>query len=272
MVSQYQSRSFWLETCGDELTPRSCLPGDTSADVVIVGGGLTGLWTAHYLHSQSPELRIVVLEAEICGFGASGRNGGWCSALFPASLEQLAAIASAGSKAAGSSAAGSKAAGRAGAIAQYRAMIDTVSEVERVARELEIDADFERGGTLSLATNPAHLPRLRAEVEHLRSWGFGSEDVRWLNPTELAARVRVPGVSGAVYTPHCGAVHPAKLVRGLARSVEASGVDIYEHTRVTLIRPGEVLTQHGRVSAGVVLQCLEGYTAQMPQQHRKVLP
>ncbi|MEX0767631.1 MAG: FAD-dependent oxidoreductase [Microthrixaceae bacterium] len=267
MMSEYQSRSFWLDSCGDDLTPRACLPGDITADIAIIGGGLTGLWTAHYLHTLAPNLRIVVLEAEICGFGASGRNGGWCSALFPASLEQLATIATSRANAAGGAQDG-----RSAAIAQYRAMIDTVTEVERVTDELEIDCDFERGGTLSLATNPAHLQRLQAQIEHLRSWGFSSEDVRWLDSSEAATAVRIPGVSGAVYTPHCAALHPAKLVRGLARSVESAAVSIYERTRVTSVRAQEVHTDRGRVSAGVVLQCLEGYSSQMPKQRRKVVP
>ena len=261
-LSEYRSRSFWLDSCGDDLSPRASLSENASADVVIVGGGLTGLWAAHYLNAQSPGLRIVVLEAEICGFGASGRNGGWCSALFPASLDQLAEI----------SKSPSPAGKRASATAQFRAMIDTVSEVERTVTELGIQADFARGGTLSLATNPAHVPRLQAQVEHQRSWGFGNEDSRWLTTEQVAERVRVPGVLGAVFTPHCAAVQPAKLVRGLARGVESAGVKIYERSRVTSINPRKVQTNQGSVAAEVVLQCLEGYTPLMPQQRRKVLP
>ena len=261
-MKDYRSLSLWLDSCGDDLTPREALPGDVSADVAIVGGGLTGLWAAHYLKSQAPDLRILVLEAEICGFGASGRNGGWCSALFPASLEQLAAMSSSPSVAGK----------RAAAVAQYRAMIDTVTEVELVVQRLGIDADFARGGTLSLATNPAHIPRLRAEVDNMHAWGFGEEDLQWLEASQVAQRVRVSGVEGAAFTPHCAAVHPAKLVRGLARSVESAGVQVYERSRVRSIKPQSVQTDHGNVSAGVVLQCLEGYTPQMSGQHRKLLP
>src|SRR4051794_17365206 len=77
--------SMWLETCGDDLSPRPTLPGDTSCDVAIVGAGFTGLWTAWHLLHHDPSLRVVVVEREIAGWGASGRNGGWCSALFAAS-------------------------------------------------------------------------------------------------------------------------------------------------------------------------------------------
>src|SRR5512139_2369992 len=94
--------------------PRPPLPGDRDADVCIVGAGYTGLWTAYYLAKADPKLRIVVLEREIAGFGASGRNGGWCSSYFPASLEKLAAVSS-----------------RSEAVRMQRAMDDTVDEVGR---------------------------------------------------------------------------------------------------------------------------------------------
>src|SRR6266702_8673883 len=103
--------SYWWQARG--LPPRrSSLPGSTEADVCIVGAGYTGLWTAYYLSRADPGLRIVVLEASFAGYGASGRNGGWCSALFPASLGKLARMA-----------------GREAAIAMYRAMQRTVDEV-----------------------------------------------------------------------------------------------------------------------------------------------
>src|SRR5882757_945622 len=75
----YTELSFWHDTVGD-LTPRAGLDGDAEADIAIVGGGLTGLWTAWYLRERDPALNIVVIEKEIAGFGASGRNGGWVSA------------------------------------------------------------------------------------------------------------------------------------------------------------------------------------------------
>ena len=110
--SAYRSLSYWLDSVPGSLAPAEPLPGDTEADVAIAGAGFTGLWTAYYLARAQPGLRIVVCEAGIAGFGASGRNGGWCSALFPASLTKLA-----------------RQAGRAAAIAMYRAMQDCVDEV-----------------------------------------------------------------------------------------------------------------------------------------------
>ena len=87
--SPYAGLSLWHDTADDEWTPRASLPGDTDADVVVVGAGYTGLWTAYYLLEANPRMRVVVLEAETAGFGASGRNGGWCSALFPTAPSKL---------------------------------------------------------------------------------------------------------------------------------------------------------------------------------------
>ena len=127
-TDRVRSRSLWLDTCDDDLAPRSSLVGRVEADVVVVGGGMTGLWTALYLREAAPDCRVVVLEAEVCGFGASGRNGGWCSALFPASLPGLESMA-----------------GRDAAVAQWRAMVDTVDEVgnelDRLARKFGIYVD-----------------------------------------------------------------------------------------------------------------------------------
>src|SRR5690606_13507337 len=121
-------------TVGDDLTPRSSLAGDLDVDVAIVGAGLTGLWTAWSILHAAPDARVVLLEREIAGFGASGRNGGWCSALFPPSAAGLQAKH-----------------GRDAAVAMRRAMIDTVDEVGRAAASAGIECDFVKGGTVAFA-------------------------------------------------------------------------------------------------------------------------
>jgi glycine/D-amino acid oxidase-like deaminating enzyme len=244
--------SLWHETAG-AWTPRAPLPGDVSCDVAIVGAGLTGLWTAYYLATARPDLRIVVLEAETAGFGASGRNGGWCSALFPASLETLAAMST-----------------RAGALAQHAAMRGSVDEVIAVAAAEGIDADIAKGGTVVLARSAAQLARARAEVEHAAGWGL--DDVTLLSRSEALARVRASGVLGATYTPDCAALHPAKLVRGLAATVERYGVTLHELTRATAIEPHRVTTAGGTVTADVVVRATEGYTAALPGLGRVLAP
>jgi len=253
----YSGLSLWHETAGDDWTPRDPLPGDTDADVAIVGAGFTGLWAAHYLAEADPALRIVVLEAEVAGFGASGRNGGWCSALFPASLATLAALP------------GSD---RQAALAQHRAMRETVDEVARVLRTEGIEADFAKGGTISLARNRAQLRRARDEVSSARAWGRDSEDLRLLDAEEADTVMRATGTRGATYTPDCAALHPGRLVRGLAAAVERRGVRVHEQTRVTAIAPGRAVTGHGTVRADVVVRATEGYTPSLAGQRRAVAP
>lgn len=254
----YRDLSLWHATAADDWVPRDPLPGDLTADVAIVGAGFTGLWTAYYLLRADPTLRVVVLEAETAGFGASGRNGGWCSALFPASLSTLAALP------------GSD---RDAALAQHAAMRASVDEVGRVAAEERLEVDFAKGGTITLARSRAQLRSARAEVEAARAWGRGDDQVRLLDADEARSVLHATKVRGATYTPDCAAIHPAKLVRALARLVEDTrGGTVFEHTRVTGIEKGKVRTDRGEVRAGVVLRATEGYTPHLPGAGRTVVP
>jgi len=251
----YRDLSLWHETVPDDWTPRAALPGDRDTDVAVVGAGFTGLWTALYLARAEPMLRVTVVEAETAGFGASGRNGGWCSALFPASLDSVATRAS-----------------RAGALAQHRAMRDSVDEVLRVATEEGIDAHAAKGGTISLARSEPQWARARAEVEHARSWGLGEDDVRLLDAAEASAVLGATRVRGATYTPDCAAIHPARLVRGLAEAAERRGVIVHERTPATAIEPGRVVTHHGILRAEHVIRATEGYTRSLAGERRRLIP
>ncbi|MFN2587772.1 MAG: NAD(P)/FAD-dependent oxidoreductase [Actinomycetota bacterium] len=255
VARDYRSYGLWLDTPGERLEPRPPLPGDQAVDVAIVGAGYTGLWTAYYLLRAEPRLRIALVEKEITGFGASGRNGGWCSGLFPASRRRLASVS-----------------GRGEAIAMERELFATVDEVGRVVSVERIDADFHKGGTLTLVTSPAQIGRVRALLDDDRAWGFGEEDFRWVDRGELASRIRVEGALGARYTPHCARIHPARLARGLARVVEAAGATIYESTAAVTVAPGEVVTDRGTVRADVVVRATEGYTARLRGMRRALLP
>jgi glycine/D-amino acid oxidase-like deaminating enzyme len=247
--------NYWTSTVEDDLTPRPALPGDREVDVAIVGAGYTGLWTAYYLALADPGLRIAVLETQIAGFGASGRNGGWCSALFPQSLPALA-----------------RRHGRDRAIALYHAMQSTVDEVGRVAAAEGIDCHYAKGGTIDLARSPVQWRRCEAEVEQARGFGFGPDDLVLLGAADAAVHCGATGVVGGLYTPHCAAIHPGRLVRGLAHAVERRGVTIYESTRVTAIEPHTVRTSSGTVRADVVVRATEGYTAALRGQGRAVAP
>ncbi|MEU7982313.1 FAD-dependent oxidoreductase [Micromonospora sp. NPDC049081] len=252
---RYPELSHWLSTVDEPLTPLPALPGDTDADVVIVGAGYTGLWTAYYLAVADPTLRIVVLEAEIAGYGASGRNGGWCSALFPTALPAL-----------------TRRHGRPQALALQRAMQATVAEVGRVVAAEGIDCDWHHGGTVLLARTDVQLGRARAAVAEARDHGLDPDDLVLLDAAGAAARCAADGVRGGTYTPHCAAVHPGKLVRGLARAVRRHGVTLYERSPVTAIRPGAAVTPHGTVRANVVVRATEAYTPMLPGHRRTVAP
>ena len=236
-MKDYRSYSFWLDTCGDDLTPRPPLRGNEKADVAIVGAGYTGLWTAYYLKRARPDLRVTIVEKEVAGFGASGRNGGWCSALF---------------------------AGARSRRDMHGPLCDTIDEVERVLRTESVDAHFHKGGTLTLATSPAHVPRVRAEA----AWPGAT----WLDPEETARRLRVARCEGAAFTPHCASVHPARLVRGLARVVAGMGVPVYERTPALDVSPGRVDLHGARLSADVVVHATEGYSSALPRARRRLVP
>jgi glycine/D-amino acid oxidase-like deaminating enzyme len=251
----YRSLSLWHDTAGDDWVPRAPLPGGLDVDVAIVGAGFTGLWTADYLAQLDPSLRIAVLEKEVAGIGASGRNGGWSSAEFPASLAWLA-----------------RRYGRDAAVAQYRAMQASIDEIGRVVWTEGIDCSWQKGGTVSLARTPLQLQRARDYVADARQWGFGSEDLQLLDAREAGERLGATSVLGGTFTPHCAVIHPARLVRGLARAAEARGVAIYEHTPVTDIQPGVARTTHGDVRAEVVVRATEGYTPMLPGHRRVVAP
>lgn len=248
--------SFWHDTLPEPIRPRSSLSSGLDVDVAIVGAGYTGLWTAYYLKKAEPSARIAVLEANYAGFGASGRNGGWCSAIFPSSLTKVAKVARS----------------REAAIAMQRALNETVDEVGRVVAAEGIDCHYAKGGTVVLARSAVQLERARAEVAESREFGFGEEDLRLLTALEAQRHANATAVLGGTYTPHCAAIHPARLARGLAEVVERLGVPIYEQTPVTAIRDGVVTTPLGTVRAGTVVRATEGYTPSIRGFKRTVAP
>jgi glycine/D-amino acid oxidase-like deaminating enzyme len=256
-LQAHRDLSLWWGTLPDDLVgeQRAPLPGDTEADVAIVGGGYTGLWTAYYLAKADPSLRIVVLEARTAGFGASGRNGGWASALFPTSWSTVA-----------------KESSREDAVALQRAMFATVDELGRAAAAEGIDCHYRKGGTISLARTPLQLERAQAEVAEARAWGFGEDDFALLGADEAREVVAATDVLGATYTPQCASIHPARLVRGLALAVERLGVTVHEGTSATAIEAGLVRTDRGTVRARHVIRATEAWTSQLPGHERDVAP
>ena len=256
-VKDYGSYSFWLETSGDDLTPRPRLDGSIDVDVAVMGAGYTGLWTAYYLLRGDPSLRVAVVEREIAGFGASGRNGGWCYPGFPVSVSLLR-----------------ERYGTEAARAVYRAMADTVDEIERVIAAEQIDAQWARGGTLRLARGEHQRASIEGAYQTLEALGL-ADRYEFLDAPQIADRVRVTDAVAALYYPRGASVHPARLARGLARAVERHGGTIYEQTPVVDYETGpapRLITPYGDVRARTIVLAGEAYSQQLPKLRRTLVP
>jgi len=228
--------SFWLD---DPTAPEPAAPlvGPTGADLVVVGGGYTGLWAALLAKADDPSADVVLLEADRCGWAASGRNGGFCAA----SLTH----------------------GLANGVERFPDEVDTLGRlgqqnldaIESSVAELGIDCDFERTGELDVATEPHQVDWLRESeaqsVEH------GHRPV-FLEHDELQADIHSPTFLAGLWHPDtCALVNPARLAWGLRAACEAAGVRVHEHTRVESLEatgpgrdaPMRVVTTHGQVRA-----------------------
>lgn len=234
--------------------PRERLEHDIDADVVIVGAGYTGLWTAYYLLKADPALRVVLLEKHQVGFGASGRNGGWASAIFPISLHRVEQLYS-----------------HQAALQLQGAMNETVDEIGRVLALEGVDADYAKQGFLSLARSAPQMARARAAVESAARFGL-PDQWRVLEAAQAQSSLGAEGTLGGLYTEHCALIHPGKLVRGLAQLVERLGAKIYEQSAVTQMAPGVVHTARGSVRGEVTVRATEAFTSQQPGKSRFVIP
>jgi glycine/D-amino acid oxidase-like deaminating enzyme len=248
--------SYWHDSLapGDGLVPRPPLPGNADADVAIVGAGFTGLWTAHSLLRADPGIRVVVLEAEVAGFGASGRNGGWCVGDYGGPVGAVERTGGPGS-----------------VEAMAREMHNSVDEVGRVVAEAGIDCGWHKGGAIYVATNEGQLRRIRHHHAQLARYGLG-EAWTLLDSPEADAIVHATGIRGALFTPHAATVHPARLARALAVEVERLGGTVHERTPVRSIDGRRARTDHGTVRADVVVRATEAYTASIEGHDREVLP
>jgi glycine/D-amino acid oxidase-like deaminating enzyme len=251
----YEALSLWFDSLEEPVVARPPLQHDLEVDVAIVGGGYTGLWTAYYLHEVDPNLSVAIAEREVCGFGASGRNGGWCSGKLAAPWARIA-----------------KSAGSDATTGLRKAVEATVDEVGRVAATEGIECDFEKGGTIDVARNAVQLARARAEIDDARRAGVGEEDLAFFEEDQARAILDATNVLGATYTPHCAALHPARLVRGLAAAVERRGATIYERTTVTELAPRLLRCGRRAIHAKTVVRATEGFTSTLPTARRALVP
>jgi glycine/D-amino acid oxidase-like deaminating enzyme len=258
MARPYEDLSFWLEDAGEPLTPRPPLQRSCDVDVAILGAGYTGLWTAYYLLQADPSLRVAIVEREIAGYGASGRNGGWCSPRFPLSAGEL-----------------TRRYGAEAARAVILALQSAVHEIRAACDRESIDACFRACGTLTVARGAHQVPALKAALAGYDKLGL-ADRYQYLSPEQVAERVRVADVHAGLYTSDGASLHPGRLVRGLARAVEAHGGTIYEQTQVAEFHGGRnprLVTVAGELRAvkGVVLAG-EAYITGLRKLHRALLP
>jgi len=247
-------RSLWLDQLDAQKT-RPQLAGDVDVDVAIVGGGFSGLWTAWYLLEIDPSLKIQIVEKHFCGYGASGRNGGWAVGELAGSFEAYA-----------------KRSTHQEAMRLARAVFDAVDEIGRVASVTDIECGYTKGGTIRVARNAPQARRQREEIARERERGFRKDEIRLLDADEARGFLNATQVESGIYFAPTAALNPAQLIHGLAAAVAARGVAIAEGTAATAISNGRVETEHGTVRANRIVRATEAYTRDITGHRRELLP
>ncbi|MEX2448089.1 MAG: FAD-dependent oxidoreductase [Solirubrobacterales bacterium] len=238
---RHTAHGYWLEEAG-AVPELPTLGEDRSADVVVVGGGYTGMWAAWHLKRLEPEASVVLLEADLCGRGPSGRNGGFCNVMWfslPNMCERW---------------------GDAGALTVARAAREAIDGVEGFCREQGVDAWFRRGGYLQVSTAPAHDGAW--EQAHVACAALGEGDaIQPLDPAAVAARCASPAFRGGAFYPDAATVQPARLAFGLRERLRGAGVEIYERSPVRrlsgaldFVRVPARTKSNARSAAGAIAQ------------------
>ncbi|AZT99512.1 NAD(P)/FAD-dependent oxidoreductase [Brevibacterium linens] len=252
--------SHWLAASPADDVDAAPLPREKQ-DLVIVGGGLTGLWSAYYARQAHPDWAITIIEARHIGYGASGRNGGWLSTLMPGNRAKFAEAVDRARKNNPSGPVGSAGLDGVASVSAFQsALFDSIDEVLAVCKAESIDAHQIRGGHIDIAQTEAGLSRLRDLEAGNEQFGYGPEDMQFLDAEATRKRINVDGALGSLYFPGTAAIDPALLTRGLGHVLREQGVTICEATSARHIRKNSVATDRGPVRADTIFVCLEGYS------------
>ena len=252
---EYFLDNFWFQAADLEhqaLNPP--LKGTHTADIVIIGGGFTGLSSAYHLSRRFPNKKIVLLEGACCGYGASGRNGGFCDAGFSGLLPYVESV-------------GPELGRQA-----FAASLFGINQIKRLVVEHGIQCDFEENGMLETAINDEQARELE---KHRATYKAMALDATLLQGKDLEAEVRSPRYIAGLKFPYGGILNPAKLARGMKPVVERTGVDVHERTVVLRVTPGKVHrveTEMGEISAPTLVLGLNGYSPQLGFFRDRVLP
>lgn len=255
MLENLGAASYWHETSSRNPTP--AFAGHAEFDVAIIGGGYTGLWTAYHLLEAEPSLRVAVLEQSVIGFGASGRNGGFAMTLLDMGLDQLRHNY-----------------GDVDARAAHEAVATSVTEMGGTIESRGINCEWRRGGLMTVATNSGQLRRVEKDLAAADAMGL--KGFRSLTAEEARAEVHSPTYVGGLHEEHCGVLHPAKLVRGLADLVSSMGADVYEGTEVVGMEDDSgsirVRTRLGNVVADQAVLATNAWASHTEWFANKVVP
>jgi len=252
---EYFLDNFWFQAADlEHQTISAPLKGNHTADIVIIGGGFTGLSAAYNLSRTVPNKKIVLLEGACCGYGASGRNGGFCDAGFSGLLQYVHAVGpELGRKA-------------------FDASLYGISQIKQLVAEHGVQCDFEENGMLEAALNEEQAEHLE---QHRATYASMGLDATQVQGRALEAEIRSPRYVAGLKFPYGAILNPAKLARGMKTVVERAGVEVRERTLVLRVTPGKVHrveTEMGEVRAPVLVLGLNGYAPKLGFFRDRVLP
>lgn len=247
--------SLWLDTYGS-YTPEPPLQGDITVDVAIIGGGFTGLATAHELKRAEPSLRVAVLEHQTIGYGASGRNGSFGMTVVGLGFGTMAMLR-----------------GKQFVQDAHRYMMRAVDALDELIQREQLNCDRIRPGFLRVATASGYIKRIQHDVKLMNDLGF--DDIYWIEAEAVRARVNSRRYLGAMWEPRLVLIDPAKLVREEKRLALTLGAQIYENTPALQIErtPNfKIQTPNGTVTAEKIVFATNAYSRLFPELTSKQTP